>query len=157
MEIPKALSDLADRLDRARLEEKRVERKEERDRIAAAKLARERRVRDGLEDAQFLIAWAKEFRATPTGKRLIRIGGHTFMNGMLFFAEKVNGRGGRGLGVSRDGLWYMRFGCGARPEPVSSAEELAAEIEPEILAQAKESILSGRVWSALMRRCEELQ
>ncbi len=108
----------------------------------------------GLTDAEFIFKWAKELASSETGRSLIKLGSKTFLGGFMFFDDKLDGLYFRGLGVSEDCLWWMRSGCGARPERVGTPRQMAQEVEPAILAAAVADIRSGKVWKTIKNRWE---
>lgn len=108
------------------------------------------RQKRGLIYAEKVFDWAREFRRMPEGKKLIEIGvKYNHREGIYFFTEKAPGRGSRALGVSKKGLWWMQFGCMAREHYVKTAEDLASEVDPEILKLACETLEDGRVWKCI--------
>lgn len=154
MEIPEDLEKLANDLYAKRLAEERKDQEKERARRAAEEAARKKRIEEGLSYAQFILEWVKEFKDSAVGKLIIKICEWTYLRGIMFFDDKVKGKPFRGLGVSAKGLWWMSTGCGSHPRIVQFAEELAAEIDPEILQAACESIKSGKVWECIKNRWE---
>ncbi len=154
MDIPDDIQRLAKEAQTKKRAQEIKEREEKRARQAAEEERRKKYLAEGIAHAKFIFDWAKEFAADPVGQSIIKICSWGFLNGVMFFDDKLDGHAFRGLGVSKDGVWWMRTGCGAHPVWVKSPTALAEEIEPEILAAAVESIKSGRVWRVIKNRRE---
>ena len=138
---------------RQRTEEQK-RREEEKARRLAEETERKKRLKEGLSYAKFIFEWTDEFRKNEDGKRIIKIGERTFFGGVMFFDYHLYGKAWRGLGVSKNGVWWIRGGCGAYPVDVQSPEELAAEIDTAILSTSCESIKNGKVWECIKNRWE---
>lgn len=150
MEIPKSLVILADQVQKKKEEITIAD-------AAARSLAKAKRNAEianrqkrGLKYAEKIFDWVREFCHMPEGKKLIEIGvKYDHREGIYFFTEKASGRGSRALGVSKKGLWWMQFGCMARENYVETPEELASQIDSEILKLAYKTLNDGRVWECI--------
>ena len=150
MNIPKSLIELAEQIQKKKEESVIAD-------AAARLLAKAKRNAEitnrrerGLKYAQKIFDWTREFRRMPEGKKLIEIGvKYDHREGIYFFTEKAPGRGSRALGVSKKGLWWIQFGCLARENYVETPEELAEQIDSEILKLACETLDDGRVWKCI--------
>lgn len=154
MDFPEDLKQIVSISLTKKAEEEKRKSKLERERRLADKKVRQRNLKEGLPHAEFIFKWAKEFRGSEEGQKLIELCSWTFLGGIMFFDEKLDNFPWRGLGVSKDGLWWMRSGCGAKPNKVNSPKDLAVVIMPEILSAARDNIKSGRVWDCIKDRWE---
>ena len=152
VEIPAAVVDLAEKVKKERQEEEReLTQKEEKEEKRRAKIRRNR-IKDSEEYAKAVFEWAEAFRRDKTGIQLIDTGHPIFSgNGVIFFDGNIEGEASRRLGVSSKGLWWVGTGCGARPSYIRTPEELAAEVEPEVLKLVCQWIEDGRVWECIER------
>lgn len=155
MKIPKNLVKLAEQVQKKKEETAIADataRQLEKAKRNAEIASRQKR---GLKYARKIFKWVKEFSNMPEGIKLIRTGmKYNFREGIFIFTEKVSGRGSRALGISEEGLWWMAFGCGARENYVGIPEDLAEEVEPEILELACETLDDGRVWKCIEEQME---
>ena len=150
MNIPKGLVELAEQVQKKKEETALAD-------VAACLLAEAKRIvemanrrKRGLKYAQKIFDWAREFRRMTEGKKIIEIGvKYDHRKGIYFFTEKAPGRGSRALGVSKKGLWWIQFGCMAMENYVETPEELALQIDSEILKLACETLDDGRVWKCI--------
>ena len=154
MEFPEDIRKLVREARAKKLADAIRERVVKKERRAAREAERKWRLTMGVENARFIFAWAKQFAADKTGKGLIKISSRCFLGGVMFFDKTLKGYAFRGLGVSLDGVWWIRNGCGAYPQDVESPEALAEEIDPAILEAAASSISSGEVWEIIKNRWE---
>ncbi len=157
MKIPKHLMKLADEIEAAKRREAREATIEEWIRKANQRLKISERLKNGLEYAEKIFDWVRKLRNTPEGKRLIKLGiKNSYRDGIYFFDTHVSGFGWRGLGVSKKGrIWWIQTGCGCREQYVKNPEELASQIESEILKLACETLKGGRVWKCIAERMSD--
>ena len=150
MKIPKGLVELVEQVLKKQRETNIAE--------AAARLLAEtkrnaemaNRRKRGLKYAKKIFKWINEFFESKEGKSLIGAGSkYNYPKGIFVFTEKILGRGSRALGVSKEGLYWMAFGCGARENYVETPKELASQIDPEILELVCETLDDGRVWKCI--------
>lgn len=131
------------------LENLKKKRKEDRARLNAI----HKMAKAGLPYAKTIFTWTAQFRKSDIGQKLLSIGDSYIENGIFFFDTHLVGeRAWCGLGVSPWGVWWHTTGCGARPVPVKTPQELAKAVFPEILKTACLEIETGMVWETIRRR-----
>lgn len=116
----------------------------------------EHRRKHGLKFAKTIFDWAKELRKDESIKKLIEIG-HSYTNGIFFFDGKVNGCTWVGLGIYEDGLWWIKSGCGCVEQYMATPEELAEQVDVQILKEACNWIWDERVWQCINGRFEDMR
>ena len=118
---------------------------------AKRKIDAKERQKKGFRYAKKLLRWAHEFIQSDDVKKLLSVSRRS----LFIFDEDLPGVFWQAIGVSEGGLWWMRNGCGARPEFCNTPEELADEVDYRILKEACAWIDSGKVWECIERRTKE--
>lgn len=127
--------------------------------------AREKKIRlrkeewlgNGIPFAERIFLWANRFRSSEVFVRLLHIGGHApyfSVQGLYFFDGRIEGLSWCGLGVTEQGIWWKRDGCGTTENLVATPQDLARQVEPPILEEACKWIDDGRVWECIQNRLE---
>lgn len=155
MKIPKKLVNLVDKVRKKRNEAEAQRAADLLEQDKKRKKELRRRIKNGLKYAEKIFEWVNKFSESKEGKKLIDAGSrYNHQQGIFIFTEKVLGRGSRALGVSEEGLYWIAFGCGARENYMETPEELASQIDPEILKLACETLEDGRVWKCIEEQIE---
>lgn len=154
--IPTGMVRMARKLHVKLLEEIEAAERQKQEEEERRKQERIRNREAGLQYAEHIFAWALAFRESETGKKVIMVGHPTVSyrgdGGVFFFDGDVHDKAWRGLGVGNAGVWWHANGCGCHPMSVSSPEELAEQVDVEILKSACTWIEDGRVWKCIKDR-----
>lgn len=157
IEFPENISRLAETL----IEEKLREEREFTDKIKAAKIKQEKiekeNIKSGIFYAKKIWSWARKFVRADIGRKLIKVS-HTptAYKWVCFFDGHIEGLSWRGLGITDEGVCWMRSGCGATPQLFNSLRDLA-KMDTKILRLACEWIDNGKVWECIERRFDYLK
>ena len=155
--VPESLLDVARSAGKKHDEEKEKQKRKWAREQRKKELEQERRRKEALPYATKVYNWAEEFRCSKEGRELIRQGEkHESLDGGIFlWTDKLPHQPTRYIGVSPGGVWYMNYGCGARPILVTRGpSELANEVPAPILEAAWESFQNGAVWDLISSRIE---
>lgn len=147
-DIGKLVSDLHEKKVIKDLENLKKKREESQNRLNSIR----KRGKAGLPYAKKIFAWTLQFRKSDIGQKLISMGDSYIEKGVFFFDTHLDGVPWCGLGVSSWGVWRHVSGCGARPVPVKTPQELAESVDSEILKAACDEIENEVVWETIRRR-----
>lgn len=125
------------------IKRKRYEKKE--------KIEARDRQKKGFRYAKKLLRWVHAFIESEDGRKLLKASRYH----LYIFDEDLPGVAWKAIGVSEGGLWWMRNGCGAKPEFCNTPEDLADEVDSKILKEACAWTDSGKVWECIERRTKE--
>lgn len=151
IDFPETIRELAEKLfsEEIRKKNEKLQKRMEEESKKAAIVAE--RIALGAPYAEKIFKWTKAFRESDIGKKLMEIS-HipTAYKFVFFFTGKAEGKEWTGIGVScQKGVLWGHERRYELHHYEDTPEELAGNIDPDILKLACEWIDDGRVWKRI--------